>query len=178
LTWEPSRKPEDNGARPRLDVATALTNLTAGNRNETFSCIAGRLHRDGWAASEIITLLAPHADRVAFPTVELENEVRGICGRYARPDAATPLQFVPISDFLAQEEQEPPCIIEGLVPTGAVVLLAGKPKLGKSLLSLNAALCVSAGAKWLGEFATSPGPVIICALEDRSTWTGLRMWRH
>lgn len=175
VAWEPSPKPEGNGARPRLDVASALANLTAGNRNETFSRIAGRLHRDGWAVSEIITLLAPHADRVAFPITELEGEVRGICGRYARPDAATPLQFVPLPDFLAQEEQEPPCIIEGLVPTGAVVLLAGKPKLGKSLLGLNAALCVSAGAKWLGEFTTSPGPVIICALEDRPSLVRKRL---
>ena len=171
----PSRESEDNGAKPRLDVAAALEGLTAGNRNETFSRIAGRLHRDGWAASEIITLLAPHAEVTGFPIGELEGEVRGICRRYARPDAATPLQFVALPDFLAQEEQEPPCIIEGLVPTGAVVLLAGKPKLGKSLLGLNAALCVSAGAKWLGEFTTSPGPVIICALEDRPSLVRKRL---
>jgi len=55
--------------------------------------------------------------------------------------------------------------IEGLLPEG-VIILAGKPKIGKSWLCLGLALAVAAGDKALGKLPTDQGEVLYLALED------------
>lgn len=56
--------------------------------------------------------------------------------------------------------------IPGLLPEG-LSILAGKPKLGKSFLSLQIAVAVSTGeGKALGVAGIDAGDVLVCALED------------
>jgi RecA-family ATPase len=46
-------------------------------------------------------------------------------------------------------------------------ILAGAPKLGKSILALNLALTVAGGGKALGNIQSQPGHVLYLSLEDR-----------
>ena len=55
-------------------------------------------------------------------------------------------------------------LIEGLVPEG-LTLLAGKPKLGKSWLTLDAAVAIATGGEVMGK-PTDQGDVLVLALED------------
>jgi len=55
-------------------------------------------------------------------------------------------------------------MVEGLLPVGAIVL-AGKPKLGKSFMALQIAQAVASGSPFLG-LATTKAPVLMIALED------------
>ena len=55
--------------------------------------------------------------------------------------------------------------VESILPEGAS-LLAGKPKTGKSILSLNIGIAVSRGDKALESFNVKSGSVIYLALED------------
>lgn len=70
---------------------------------------------------------------------------------------------------------EQKCVVEGLLFHG-LTLLAGRPKAGKSFLSLQLALAVSHGNKFLQTFeVTRPGRVLYAALEESKTRTSTRM---
>lgn len=62
-------------------INEALKSLADGNRNNTFTKIVGRLHRDGWEPADIAVFLAPHADKVGFGTDELSIIVNSICAK-------------------------------------------------------------------------------------------------
>ena len=84
----------------------------------------------------------------------LENEVWGKAKTAAQIDATDypPTEWV-INDF---------------IPEG-VTLLAGSPKIGKSVLSTDIAYAVASGKPALGTFnITNPGPVLLIALDDTS----------
>lgn len=66
-------------------------------------------------------------------------------------------------------------LIEGVLPEG-LTLLAGKPKLGKSWLTLDMALAVATGGNVLGK-ATEAGDVLFLALEDNKRRLQARMKR-
>ena len=55
--------------------------------------------------------------------------------------------------------------ISNLVPEGASIL-AGRPKIGKSWLTLNLALAVASGGVALGKIPVEAGQVLYLALED------------
>lgn len=65
--------------------------------------------------------------------------------------------------------------VPGLFPVGGVSLLAGPPKSGKSLLSLNLALSVSRGGKALGKIPVEQGNVLLMSLEDGARRTSERV---
>lgn len=67
-------------------------------------------------------------------------------------------QNLPLADWL----------VEGLLPTGALVLLAGQPKAGKSLVCLDLVACVAQGEPFLGR-ETAQGMVLIAPAEDQLT---------
>jgi len=66
-------------------------------------------------------------------------------------------------------------IIPDILPEG-LTLLAGKPKLGKSWLALDAGLAVAGGGAVLGRVPES-GPVLYLALEDNPRRLQRRMTR-
>jgi archaellum biogenesis ATPase FlaH/DNA-binding transcriptional ArsR family regulator len=57
------------------------------------------------------------------------------------------------------------CLVEDLLPTPGLAVLAGKKKTGKSWLTLQLAQCVASGKTFLGK-ATRRGSVLYLALED------------
>ena len=60
-------------------------------------------------------------------------------------------------------------LIPGVLPEGGIVLLAGAPKSGKSMLALGAALAVAHGGKALGSLdVTTSGHVLTVSLDDQS----------
>lgn len=69
-----------------------------------------------------------------------------------------------VSELLSAEFPEPKWAVPELLPAGLVVL-AGRPKLGKSWLSLQIAVAVGTGGVVLGR-KVEPGRVLYLALED------------
>lgn len=70
-----------------------------------------------------------------------------------------------LEKLMQQNLPEPTEVIPGLLFEGAS-LLAGRPKLGKSWLTLAIALAVANGGKVLGKIPVEAGPVLYLALED------------
>lgn len=56
-------------------------------------------------------------------------------------------------------------LVEDLIPIGSLISLSGDPKIGKSVLVNNLAVCVALGQSWLGK-AVEQGPVLWYAFEE------------
>jgi hypothetical protein len=69
------------------------------------------------------------------------------------------------AELAGQKLSELRFIVNGILPEG-LVILAGKPKMGKSWLSLNLALAISKGGKALSFTDCEQGDVLYLALED------------
>lgn len=79
-------------------------------------------------------------------------------------DPEPPKKVWTVADLLSAQFPEPKWAVPGLLPTGLVVL-AGRPKLGKSWLSLQWAVAVGSGGVVLGR-RVERGKVLYLALED------------
>jgi len=82
------------------------------------------------------------------------------------PAAGQPAIFS-LQDLLSWEVPPVRWAIPGILPEG-LMLLAGKPRLGKSWLALSLALSVAAGGMVLGTQPVTQGDVLYLALEDNA----------
>jgi hypothetical protein len=69
------------------------------------------------------------------------------------------------AELMAADLPQPRWAIPGVLPVG-LTLLAGKPKIGKSWLTLGWALAVASGGRALGTIPVEGGSVLYLALED------------
>ena len=76
------------------------------------------------------------------------------------------LALTTLSDLLMEPEALIEWVVDDRIPSGGLVLLAGKPKAGKSTLARSLAYCVASGTPWMGHHVTV-GPVWYLALEDK-----------
>ena len=76
------------------------------------------------------------------------------------------LELTALSELLAEPDEAVDYLVEERIARGSVVLLAGKPKAGKSTAARGLALEVARGGSWLG-FRCLPRPVWYLALEDK-----------
>lgn len=91
----------------------------------------------------------------------------------------SPLTMIDSNDILTRTLTEPVWAVPGLIPTG-LSMLAGRPKVGKSWLSMQFALAVATGGAALGQHV-EVGRVLYLALEDSERRLQQRMkaqgWR-
>lgn len=76
------------------------------------------------------------------------------------------LELTSLADLLLEPDDAIEWLVDDRIPGGGLVLLAGKPKAGKSTLARTLAFCVAAGEPWLGHHVVC-GPVWYLALEDK-----------
>jgi hypothetical protein len=74
-------------------------------------------------------------------------------------------RIVTAQSILDTEYPEPKWAVKGIVPEGTTVI-AGPPKLGKSIFVLNLAVAVAEGGYALSHFNVEQGDVLYLALED------------
>jgi len=90
----------------------------------------------------------------------MENEKQ----QMAMVNVSRPQTFTDV-DLDCTEFPQPTFTIPGLVPNG-LTILAGKPKVGKSLLAYNLGLCLASGQKALGAIPLDPCEVLYMVLEE------------
>src|SRR5262249_9809830 len=76
----------------------------------------------------------------------------------------SPLTMLDANDILSKHHPDPVWAFRGLIPAG-LTMLAGRPKVGKSWLSMQLALAVATGGMTLGQ-GVEIGRVLYLALED------------
>lgn len=74
----------------------------------------------------------------------------------------------PYSTFHNGQPKPIPYLIDGLLPSGAFSILAGKPKSGKSSLARFEAVCIAKSQPFLGR-DTERGEIMLISLEDPSS---------
>ncbi|MHB8154361.1 MAG: AAA family ATPase, partial [Bacillati bacterium] len=84
----------------------------------------------------------------------------------AQPTAVRDPALLSMGELLRSQAVEPAWLVEGLLPDGGTSLVVSKPKVGKSTLLQNLALCVARGEPFLGR-ATTQGCVVYVAIEDK-----------
>jgi hypothetical protein len=84
---------------------------------------------------------------------------------------------VPLGEAM-KDRKSPEWLVEGLLPKGAFVVLAGEPKRArKTLLTLHLALCLAKGEPFLG-FPTKRSKVVIANMEDGYQCLLERFWAY
>jgi primase-polymerase (primpol)-like protein len=82
--------------------------------------------------------------------------------------AFTPWHEVNIADILTNPPLPPRFLIESLLPAGVLTLLGAHGGTGKSMLSLQAAVCLATGQQFMGKtIEKKPGIIFLC----RRCWT-------
>ncbi|MCJ7525855.1 MAG: helicase RepA family protein [Candidatus Aminicenantes bacterium] len=81
------------------------------------------------------------------------------------PETIEPLETENVGDLLAREIAPIRWIVEPLLTEG-LAILAGPPKIGKSLLCMGLAIAVSTGQRFLNEYVCDQGRVLYLGLED------------
>ena len=75
------------------------------------------------------------------------------------------IKGISVSELMLMEFPEPMWIVPSIIPEG-LSILCGKPKIGKSILSVNLAVAVATGGMALGKISVERSGVLYLALED------------
>lgn len=81
------------------------------------------------------------------------------------PEKRSKLKLISANELMRKEIPEMIWIVMQLLPEG-LIILAGRPKVGKSFMAMNIAIAVANGSKALGFFDTNRHSVLYVALED------------
>lgn len=74
-----------------------------------------------------------------------------------------------LHELMTMQIDPPTPIVHNLIDGGSGIIVAGPPNVGKSWLALDMALAVATGGKFLDEFDTTPGAVLIVD-EEGTEW--------
>lgn len=143
------------------DVHAALDGVDAARQGVANALAEARTAYAATAETE------PLRGALAEEIVALEALERG--RSEAEAESRRTLEFVSAGDLLTSAPPEPPWVWRGYAAKGAVTLLAGKPKAGKSTLALALTEAVAAGAPHFLEKAISGGPVVYVSEEGAGT---------
>ena len=156
-------KPDVGVKAPGLGsfMADLLGSLKEGNRNATFTRVAGSLRARGYEASDIFELLKGKSAEVAFPLPELDTICKSV-GRYPIADSGVGNEPSDIESFLSDVQ-----VVEWLVPSiiarRSIGFVAGLPETGKTWVMIDLAIeCArnDQAGKWLGRFPVKPAKVL------------------
>lgn len=168
--WMPTKPEKTNGN------GEGWTKIPEGRRNDTLAAFAGTLRNQGMDAEEIgksIWAMNKAYCDPPLPDDEVVTIARSI-GRYEPETQARIVVLEPTQSDRAtglwghelESLQAPPIqwIVPDLIPEG-LTILAGKPKVGKSWMSLGLAAAVAEGNEYLGR-QTPEGVALYLGLED------------
>lgn len=74
-----------------------------------------------------------------------------------------------LGELIQSQPQLPQFLVDGLLPSAGISILAGKPKDGKSTLVRQLIYCVAMGKDFLN-YPVKQGPVLYLALEESEYW--------
>jgi len=165
----------ENGGR--LAPEDWQCDIPEGGRNNELTRRAGSLLARGIPAGEALTMLLAWNERHCKPPLP-EREVRAIVESIAKREAAKPdkergeakpepaVKLWTTEELANADFPEPAWLVPGILPEEGLVLLAGKPKVGKSWLALDIATGLATGGTVCGVPAARQVRALYLALED------------
>lgn len=158
--WLIDKLPNKTGQREIQGKPTqveVLSSIKEGNRNASFTSLAGGLRRDGKSAEYIFELLKPKAKEVGFPEEELWLICKSV-ERYApavsnQPDQTDDIAHDDLSlGQLSRITDKVEWAVPNMIPKKGIGFIAGLPEACKTWIVLDLALSMAHGGKWLGKF--------------------------
>jgi putative DNA primase/helicase len=116
--------------------------------------------------ADVSDYLAAHAKQDLIALLKAAPEQPSVPSPITITPPSLGLDFVAIGDLLDEPDEVVDWLVRDRVPSGSLVLLAGKPKAGKSTLARDLALQVAKGGQWL-DWKCSAGPVWYLVFEDK-----------
>lgn len=146
-----------NTVKPTNWFGEALTGLKEGNRNETFTKVAGSLRARGYSAADLFELLKGKAVEVDFPLSELEVICQSV-GKYSVVSnegmAANVVSFLETIEAVEW-------VVPGIISRKAIGFVAGLPETMKTWILIDLAIeCARGGGMWLNRFSTKAAKVL------------------
>jgi KaiC/GvpD/RAD55 family RecA-like ATPase len=136
-----------------------LNNVHNGNRNDSFTRLAGSLRGRGYGASDIIGILSSKAREVGFELRELEIIANSVC-RYEPNIRVDDSQAQNIEEFL-KEQEAVEWICEGLIAKKSIGFVVGLPETGKTWMMIDLAVkCAKGDRLWLNKFPVKKQKVL------------------
>lgn len=166
--WLIDLLPNKNGPRvigesfKKLDYVDALQTLKEGNRNDTFSRLAGGLRSRGFEFKEIYEFLLPKAKEVGFDEKELQTVCQSIC-RYPAGLRPPKVEVDIPEDFEAflQEENKVEFLVDRIFARNSIAFIAGLPETCKTWTLVDLALeLTKPEGLWLNRFPTKHAKVL------------------
>lgn len=134
-----------------------LNDLKEGNRNVTFTRIAGSLRARGYSSGDIFQLLKGKATEVNFDLRELETISESV-GRYQTVGGDE--SGSNIEDFLSHTETVE-WIVPSLISRKSIGFVAGLPETMKTWLLIDLAIeCARGGGLWMNKFPCEAAKVL------------------
>lgn len=166
-----------NGDRKPIDLPTILTDgVDEGGRDELLFRTSCALRAAGVPYALAEPLITDAATKCR-PPFSKADAIKKVVNAYQRYEPNPTVRFAPDStytgitsatDLMAHTFEPAREIVPGILTEGAVIL-AGRPKLGKSWIGINLAVAVASGGRAFGYIAiTDPGDVLLLCLEDGS----------
>lgn len=104
--------------------------------------------------------------RLSRGEVSALEELDEIDRHFPEQPSSNDVKFRNLKELLDDDTPEPPQLIsKGLLPSQSILLLTGAPKTGKSILSLNLALCLAGGSNWHGFDIKDPQKILVLQSE-------------
>lgn len=160
--WLIDLLPNKNGGIKKEDktswISDAFEGVKEGNRNDSFTRIAGSLRSRGYKSDEIFGLLQSKANEVNFS----DSELRTICDSVSRyePSRVEESQANSIEDFL-QDMEKVEWLCEPIVAKKTIGFTAGLPETMKTWLMIDLAIeCGRGGGTWLNRFPVKAAKVL------------------
>lgn len=154
------RRTLTSSIRPTNWLTEALVGLKEGNRNETFTKVAGSLRSRGYEPTVILELLRGKAIEVGFPVVELETICQSV-GRYTPNSQPEPGQSATNVESFLQNMEIVSWIVPNVIAQKSIGFVAGLPETGKTWLLIDLAVeCARGGGLWMGRFPTKKAKVL------------------
>lgn len=151
-------------------ISDCLNNLGSLPRRPTLIKIAGRLLYNGWSLEDTATMLLPHATEAGLTEGEFFNCLDSIKG-YENTTELTSMS----SEALTKDVRSPDFLVEGVLARSTTTIIGGVPKMGKSFLTMDLALEMARGGKWLNLFPCVRSRVLYFDEENAAPLLGYRV---
>ncbi len=139
-------------------IQETLNGIREGNRNASFTSLAGGLRSRGYSSSDIYGILESKAKEVSFDLKELRILTESV-GRY-RPRTEEQVNGASIEEFL-KETETVEWIVPGIIAKKSMCFVAGLPETGKTWILIDLAIeCAKGGGLWLNRFPVEKAKVL------------------
>jgi hypothetical protein len=159
-------------------VAEKLYQMKPGTIHNDSIAVIGRLHRDGFSASDIEAFMKPHIERVGGDTNALFERIRSI-QKYPTPAALLEADESDDFDvFMSSGLDTIDWMVQDIFATETINFIAGLGGVGKSWMLVDLALeCAKGGGHWLGRFPVK-GAKVLYIEQERSDRIARSRFKH